>query len=152
MQQRCVQNACCQLVRVRVTAPCQTEWWSRAHRCAPAVVAQRRSFCGTSYPQQDIAPFRKELKDAGKVARATKVERLGEEILSAWDKEEIDGWELTVGIEVHAQLNSIRKLFSRRDLNVPYYEATLLTSFRCVDECYGRSEFSSGRVRCCSTW
>ena len=152
MQQRCVQNTCCQLAKVRVTARSQPRWWSRAQRCAPTIVGQRRAFCGTSYTQQDIAPLRKELKDAGRVARASKVERLGEKILSAWDKEEIDGWELTVGIEIHAQLNSIRKLFSRRCSNVSCYGATLLTRLRCMDECYRRGEFPPGRVRCCSTW
>ena len=150
MQQRCLQNSCYQLVRVRITAHAQIRWWSRAQQCAPTILARRRGFHGTSHRQQDIAPLRKELKDAGRAARASRVEELN--TLSAWDDEEIDGWELTVGIEIHAQLNSIRKLFSRKDFNVCCCEATMLTSLSCMDESYQRSEFSPGRVRCCATW
>jgi hypothetical protein len=53
-------------------------------------------------------PLRKELKDAARSARlvtgATPVQ----------SPDILDDWELTVGIEVHAQLNTSRKLFSRK--------------------------------------
>ncbi|KAJ9611708.1 hypothetical protein H2200_004892 [Cladophialophora chaetospira] len=57
--------------------------------------------------QDNNAPLRKQLKDAAKAARtaaATPVTTESPDILA--------DWELTVGIEIHAQLNASRKLFS----------------------------------------
>lgn len=52
-------------------------------------------------------PFRKQLKDE---AKKKKVESLGKK--SKKDNQKLEKWELTVGIEIHAQLNTARKLFS----------------------------------------
>ena len=52
-------------------------------------------------------PFRKQLKDE---AKQRKAEGLGKK--SKKDNQKLDDWELTVGIEIHAQLNTARKLFS----------------------------------------
>lgn len=55
-------------------------------------------------------PFRKQLKDEAKQRRAA-----GEKANRDTDRSKarnLDGWELTVGIEIHAQLNTDRKLFS----------------------------------------
>ena len=60
--------------------------------------------------QQEVTPLRKELKDTSKAARAAKRESGDENPVVGRDQ--IDGWELTVGIEIHAQLNTARKLFS----------------------------------------
>lgn len=54
-----------------------------------------------------ITPFRKQLKDE---AKRQKVERSGKKTKGGNQK--VDNWELTVGIEIHAQLNTARKLFS----------------------------------------
>lgn len=52
-------------------------------------------------------PFRKQLKDE---ARKKKAEGTGKK--SKQDNQKLEDWELTVGIEIHAQLNTARKLFS----------------------------------------
>lgn len=51
-------------------------------------------------------PLRKQLKDEAKQARKQGKKK------SKSDSQTVDGWELTVGIEIHAQLNTSRKLFS----------------------------------------
>lgn len=62
----------------------------------------------TTVPSDDI-PFRKLLKDEAKRRRVLS-ERKG----NGDDAPCSDRWELTVGIEVHAQLNTDRKLFSSK--------------------------------------
>ncbi|EXJ89860.1 aspartyl-tRNA(Asn)/glutamyl-tRNA (Gln) amidotransferase subunit B [Capronia epimyces CBS 606.96] len=57
----------------------------------------------------DNAPLRKELKDAAKAARKTSASAPSE------SPDILPDWELTVGIEIHAQLNAARKLFSSAD-------------------------------------
>lgn len=62
---------------------------------------------------EDVVPFRKLLKDEAKRKRATGDIVKGDNHGPA-RKSRLDKWELTVGIEIHAQLNSERKLFSGR--------------------------------------
>lgn len=52
-------------------------------------------------------PLRKQLKDEAKKAKAA-----GKKKTKKADNQVVPGWELTVGIEIHAQLNTARKLFS----------------------------------------
>ncbi|KAK4111686.1 hypothetical protein N656DRAFT_780422 [Canariomyces notabilis] len=54
-----------------------------------------------------VTPLRKQLKEQAKALKAsgTKKKRNA-------DNQTVPGWELTVGIEIHAQLNTARKLFS----------------------------------------
>jgi aspartyl-tRNA(Asn)/glutamyl-tRNA(Gln) amidotransferase subunit B len=52
-------------------------------------------------------PFRKQLKDAAKRRKSEGAAKISRE-----DNQELEEWELTVGIEIHAQLNTGRKLFS----------------------------------------
>ncbi|ODA75943.1 hypothetical protein RJ55_08584 [Drechmeria coniospora] len=56
--------------------------------------------------KRPLAPFRKQFKEEAKHA---KKQAKGK---SKADSQTVDGWELTVGIEIHAQLNTARKLFS----------------------------------------
>ncbi|EEP82576.1 hypothetical protein UREG_07441 [Uncinocarpus reesii 1704] len=58
----------------------------------------------------DRVPLRKELKDKAKAKRLAKGKQ-GQDAPSRSSSRE--GWELTVGIEVHAQLDTDAKLFSR---------------------------------------
>lgn len=58
---------------------------------------------------QDGTALRKQLKDA---AKAKKTEQNQGKSASAKDATRAADWELTVGIEIHAQLNAARKLFS----------------------------------------
>jgi len=53
------------------------------------------------------APFRKQLKEQTKALKAA-----GHKKRKNADIQTVPGWELTVGIEIHAQLNTPRKLFS----------------------------------------
>ncbi|KAK1757104.1 Glutamyl-tRNA amidotransferase subunit B, mitochondrial [Echria macrotheca] len=53
------------------------------------------------------APLRKQLKDQAKLLKAS-----GHKKKKNVDNQTVPGWELTVGIEIHAQLNTSRKLFS----------------------------------------
>jgi aspartyl-tRNA(Asn)/glutamyl-tRNA(Gln) amidotransferase subunit B len=58
-----------------------------------------------------VVPLRKQLKDEAKAKKSASLETRGKT-----KKQDIDprlkNWELTVGIEIHAQLNTARKLFS----------------------------------------
>jgi aspartyl-tRNA(Asn)/glutamyl-tRNA(Gln) amidotransferase subunit B len=61
----------------------------------------------------DDAPFRKLLKDAAKQKRAEKrTSNSSSSSSSSKSDPRLDKWELTVGIEIHAELNTARKLFS----------------------------------------
>ncbi|KAK1767457.1 amidotransferase-like protein [Phialemonium atrogriseum] len=53
------------------------------------------------------APLRKQLKEQAKALKAA-----GRKKKAKADSQTVPGWELTVGIEIHAQLNTARKLFS----------------------------------------
>ena len=64
---------------------------------------------GTATSSDDDVPYRKHLKAKAKQKRAAK--HLGNE--TGKKDARLKKWELTVGIEVHAQLNTERKLFSR---------------------------------------
>lgn len=63
----------------------------------------------TPPPARDFpaVPFRKQLKDE---AKKRKAEGTGKS--KKQNNQKLDDWELTVGIEIHAQLNTERKLFS----------------------------------------
>lgn len=52
-------------------------------------------------------PLRKQLKEEARSAK-----RQGNKKQSKGNVQTVDGWELTVGVEIHAQLNAPRKLFS----------------------------------------
>ncbi|KAG6010542.1 hypothetical protein E4U21_005895 [Claviceps maximensis] len=56
--------------------------------------------------KEPIVPLRKQLKEAAKLAKKQGTKK------SKSDSQTVDGWELTIGIEIHAQLNTSRKLFS----------------------------------------
>jgi aspartyl-tRNA(Asn)/glutamyl-tRNA(Gln) amidotransferase subunit B len=61
----------------------------------------------SSPAQPAVTPFRKRQKDEAKLAKKQGVNKKAKR-----DSQTADGWELTVGIEIHAQLNTARKLFS----------------------------------------
>ena len=60
---------------------------------------------GKSAPPDAAVPFRKKLKEEARQAK-----KQGKKAKA--DSQTVDGWELTVGIEIHAQLNTSSKLFS----------------------------------------
>ncbi|KAG5930254.1 hypothetical protein E4U42_002466 [Claviceps africana] len=57
-------------------------------------------------PKDTAVPLRKRLKEEAKLAKKQGTKK------AKGDSQTVDGWELTVGIEIHAQLNTSRKLFS----------------------------------------
>jgi hypothetical protein len=63
------------------------------------------------FQASNVVPLRKQLKDEAKAKKSASSETRGKT-----KKQDIDprlkNWELTVGIEIHAQLNTTRKLFS----------------------------------------
>ncbi|RKU40276.1 hypothetical protein DL546_002667 [Coniochaeta pulveracea] len=62
---------------------------------------------GQPTPEAPIIPLRKKLKEQAKALKVS-----GKKKKAKADNQTVPGWELTVGIEIHAQLNTARKLFS----------------------------------------
>lgn len=108
--------------------------WS-ASRCLSqkssltATASQDESFSGPagnaaadgprpSPPPDSSAPLRKKLKNIGKALKAS-----GHKKPSKASLQKVPGWELTVGIEIHAQLNTPHKLFSPASPPLPSDEA-----------------------------
>ncbi|KIW89108.1 aspartyl/glutamyl-tRNA(Asn/Gln) amidotransferase, B subunit [Cladophialophora bantiana CBS 173.52] len=75
-------------------------------RCNPQAVSHG-FHSSVPRPKQDHGPLRKQLKDAVKATRT-----LPRAPAAAENPDILADWELTVGIEIHAQLNASRKLFS----------------------------------------
>ncbi|KAJ5638326.1 hypothetical protein N7490_008205 [Penicillium lividum] len=83
----------------------------RSLRHAPSslcpCVIPRVNFSSASNLQSDRIPLRKQLKQEAKSLKAQKKQRKENEEASRQE------WELTVGVEIHAQLDTAAKLFSR---------------------------------------
>jgi hypothetical protein len=75
------------------------------------------------YATQATEPIslRKQLKDEAKAKRSAVSNGISKP--SVESKRRLKDWELTVGIEIHAQLNTARKLFSRKHLVYCGFEA-----------------------------
>ncbi|KAF2031897.1 hypothetical protein EK21DRAFT_99420 [Setomelanomma holmii] len=87
----------------------------RKARCTQLVLRNSNRLLQTkaSAPQSDDTPFRKALKDASKQQKKEK--RNTDSSLQTSRKKNdprLEKWELTVGIELHAELNTAQKLFS----------------------------------------
>jgi aspartyl-tRNA(Asn)/glutamyl-tRNA(Gln) amidotransferase subunit B len=74
-----------------------------------ALPLTRTALYATQVPE--ALPLRKQLKDEAKAKRAAGLN--GTSQPSRASQKNVENWELTVGIEIHAQLNTARKLFSR---------------------------------------
>lgn len=80
-----------------------------ASRRLPSRFQTRSLQSASQPPAQDDTPFRKALKDAAKQQKkASKGSNKSKKPVDA----RLQKWELTVGIEIHAELNTARKLFS----------------------------------------
>ena len=85
----------------------------RSHaRCRPSTQTGLRWAQSAPYTAQSTGatPLRKQLKDEAKQRRAAA--RNATPAPSTESQRKLKDWELTVGIEIHAQLNTARKLFS----------------------------------------
>lgn len=86
-----------------------------AQRPLSTVLPRSRTFSSSrslhieSNPPKNESPFRKALKEANKKKKKEGREGKGGHGVS---DARLDKWELTVGIEIHAELNTARKLFS----------------------------------------
>ncbi|GAB1317477.1 Glutamyl-tRNA(Gln) amidotransferase subunit B, mitochondrial [Madurella fahalii] len=87
---------------------------------AKVAAQQTRAFAGqvetpTSIPSNapavPVTPIRKQLKEQAKALKASGKEKKKKKKKNT-DNQTVPGWELTVGIEIHAQLNTACKLFS----------------------------------------
>ena len=95
----------CRSSRIPTSSCCLPQLWIPIQRSYPF---ERRALQSSASRITNHVPFRKQLKDEAKQKRAAARSR--QETSSEDTK--LDSWELTVGIEVHAQLNTERKLFS----------------------------------------
>jgi aspartyl-tRNA(Asn)/glutamyl-tRNA(Gln) amidotransferase subunit B len=72
-----------------------------------------RSLQIDSSTNEKRVPFRKQFKDEQRANRATAGSQDSKSVKRGSSANAYANWELTVGIEIHAQLNTDRKLFSR---------------------------------------
>ncbi|KND89396.1 Glutamyl-tRNA(Gln) amidotransferase subunit B, mitochondrial [Tolypocladium ophioglossoides CBS 100239] len=89
-----------------VTRPVAAGWMLPRAGPVRAFHAAPGSTTTATASQGPAVPLRKQLKDKAKQAKKQGKKK------SKADSQTVDGWELTVGIEIHAQLNTSRKLFS----------------------------------------
>lgn len=68
-----------------------------------------RRFSSCKPTNAEVTPLRKKLKDAARASRSAQVYEVKHDTPSS---DNLNPWELTVGIEIHAQLNTHVKLFS----------------------------------------
>lgn len=82
-------------------------------RTRPSLRTASRSAQPARYATQvtETVPLRKQLKYEAKSKRAAGSNSASQP--SGVTPKNVEDWELTVGIEIHAQLNTARKLFSR---------------------------------------
>ncbi|KAJ4303394.1 hypothetical protein N0V90_002287 [Kalmusia sp. IMI 367209] len=86
---------------------------SLARGRAPQATRTRAIQTANHPPLNDDAPFRKVLKDAAKKKKKDDREISGSSRKSPKSADSrLEKWELTVGIEIHAELNTAKKLFS----------------------------------------
>ncbi|KAI1103386.1 aspartyl/glutamyl-tRNA amidotransferase subunit B [Jackrogersella minutella] len=88
---------------IRPSIKSTTPWSFQAR----AVHTENASSHPDNAPSPIYVPLRKKLKDDSKKQKA-----LGKKKKNNANNQTVDGWELTVGIEIHAQLNTAKKLFS----------------------------------------
>lgn len=111
---RCAWNCCVLPVYARAVRRSNGWLQSSGHATTPPTIGTicppyQAAFHTTQAIR--ITPLRKQLKDEAKAIRTAAAE--GNPKTSTAGQEKLKNWELTVGIEIHAQLNTARKLFSR---------------------------------------
>ncbi|KAI9738299.1 MAG: hypothetical protein M1834_008797 [Cirrosporium novae-zelandiae] len=83
-------------------------------RLWPQLARQLHLHLQNPSPNEDIVPLRKQLKKEAKQERALSRKQKGRE----QEDPRLKKWELTVGIEIHAQLNTKCKLFSSAETSI----------------------------------
>ncbi|KAI0104742.1 GatB/GatE catalytic domain-containing protein [Nemania sp. FL0031] len=104
----------CLRSRAQAQAQAQAQTWLQPPSAASSHAPFARHHLHTVTPEDPPnvpapihVPLRKQLKDEAKKQKA-----LGKKKKKNVNNQVVDGWELTVGIEIHAQLNTAKKLFS----------------------------------------
>ncbi|KAI1171548.1 GatB/GatE catalytic domain-containing protein [Nemania sp. FL0916] len=105
-------------LRRRAQTPSYTATLSQAprNRCLHTETEPKPRIDEQSPNATAHVPLRQQLKDEAKRQKAagqTKEKEKGKKKKAKANNQVVEGWELTVGIEIHAQLNTARKLFSR---------------------------------------
>jgi hypothetical protein len=87
---------------------------SRSQCRRPSSDDLQRSFVAIAvhFQSSNVVPLRKQLKDEAKAKKAASSNKAGGKTKLEETDPRLKDWELTVGIEIHAQLNTARKLFS----------------------------------------
>ncbi|KAK4194379.1 GatB/GatE catalytic domain-containing protein [Triangularia verruculosa] len=104
-----------QLSRFLFTGQLPRRGCLQLRRCpiSPLISHTRQAFstAPTTPPSTEpaVVPLRKQLKDQ---AKAAKLAGAPKKKIKKTDNQTVPGWDLTVGIEIHAQLNTPSKLFS----------------------------------------
>ncbi|KAK0702552.1 Glutamyl-tRNA amidotransferase subunit B, mitochondrial [Apiosordaria backusii] len=87
----------------------------RKYPLVPPISPSRRAFSASPStpppPEPPVIPLRKQLKDQAKAAKLSGAPH-NKKNKKNTDNQTVPGWDLTVGIEIHAQLNTPHKLFS----------------------------------------
>jgi aspartyl-tRNA(Asn)/glutamyl-tRNA(Gln) amidotransferase subunit B len=96
------------LLRGKISSPSCLRIVGRNVRAATGT--QRRALHTERPAADNTVPFRKQQKDEAKKRKAAGIPSSSKS--SSASKERLQKWELTVGIEIHAQLNTAKKLFS----------------------------------------
>lgn len=106
---------------------------SRASLTNLSLQVRRRLLQTQAHATADNVPFRKQLKDEAKQRKQFAKGTVPAE--ASIVDEKLATWELTVGLEIHAQLNTDRKLFSGMFLDVcTSIELTALDALTSINE------------------
>ena len=111
----------------------------------------RRSLQTSTADSPDRIPLRKQLKQDAKSLKAHKRQRRESEEASR------QKWELTVGIEIHAQLNTDAKLFSRmltynwicENMLLENWSDLSVYEYRCLNLLHGLAQLQCRTLRSC---
>ncbi|KAL8696103.1 MAG: hypothetical protein Q9201_007824 [Fulgogasparrea decipioides] len=102
------------------------------HKQGWSHLSKLSSFLGRRLSTGHNTPFRKQLKDEAKERKLARGFDLTEPD-EAIDYAALDRWELTVGLEIHAQLNTEHKLFSGEFWSQPRFQnGALLPAIRAA--------------------
>ena len=110
----------------------------------PLLCGSARTLTSTTQPSTPSVHFRQQLRDE---ARKARIPASGRSKASVGP--DLANWELTVGLEIHAQLNTQHKLFSSQS---PQALRPYLTYLRGQNLCRIESQFTRRILRRCLTW
>lgn len=120
-------------VRRFTSVSCSRQRWRTFEGRLPFQRASARPFHSSTATCAEVTPLRKQLKDAKRQSRSGF--KGAQDVHDAEQDDRLKNWELTVGIEIHAQLNTTSKLFSRMQ-SCSFRLRFVLTACRCKCRVY----------------